>query len=171
MSKIIKTVWLKRIKKLLDILRVVGFTLAVVIVLACFMLVLVMEQYPIYFKQYLPDFNLLAKEICIPDHLRLIREDVCNLQFKVDKTLNHLESVKQERDLLKQHVETIDKLIVSEAYDVKPSKSQLLKQAIKEDEILKEKKGQPPGVLQMLLAGFVTYVILQTANYLSLGWG
>ena len=128
------------------------------------------ELYPVELQMYMPDLKLLLKQIIIPKELEQLRS--CNDYsiYKLNKLSSEMRSLQDQKLILKQEVNTIKKLLVSEAYDVKPSKNQLLNKAVMEEKLLNEKTEGQPGLVQLCFTGLVAYIILKSIILLNIGW-
>ena len=138
------------------------------IVLICLMAIT--ESGPPVLHEYSSNFNLFTKQIFIPEELADLRASNDLAKYKLQRITEDLHSIKVQRDTLQKEVETLSRLLESEAYNVKPSKTQLLEQALMEEKLLKEKVENGPGFVQLCLSGFVAFVLLKSIILLNIGW-
>ena len=93
--------------------------------------------------------------------------------IKLNKLSSEVRSLQDQKLILRQEVNTIKKLLVSEAhpYDVKPSENQLLNKAPMEEKLLNKKTEGQPGLAQLCFTGLVYYIILKSIILLIIDWG
>ena len=131
---------------------------------------LISETYPVELHEYLPNFNLIAKQVLMPEELADIRSGNKYAISQLNTVSSELKSIQAQRDILQDEVDTLNKLLVSEAYNVKPSKVQLLEQAIAEEKLLAEHEGKQPNFKQLCLSGLIAFIILKSIILLNIGW-
>lgn len=149
-----------------------NFIKIVIIFLSLFFisLLLISETYPSALHEYLPNFNLMAKQVLIPEELADIRSDNKYAISQLNAVSADLKSIQAQRDVLQHEVDTLNKLLVSNAYNVNPSKVQLLEQAIAEEKLLAEHEGKQPNFKQLCLSGLIAFIILKSIILLNIGW-
>lgn len=133
-------------------------------------LIIIFEFYPAELHAYVLDIKLLAKQICIPKELADLRASNNHSIHRLNKVSAELNSLQQQKIGLQKEVGTIKKLLVSEAYDVKLSKDQLLKKAITEEKLMNDKTEGQPGFTQLCLTGLVAYILLKSIILINIGW-
>ena len=148
MNFFIKYVLLKgfKLNRVFKNLYVLFIVFSVILII---LLMLISESYPASLKSYFFDFNLLAKQIFIPEEMVEIRYSKESASLALNDLSADLDSVRKQRNVLSNEVFTLNQLLISEAYNVKPSKVQLLEQALAEEKLLAENKEKPPGFKQL----------------------
>ena len=131
---------------------------------------IIAENNHLILHEYLPDLNSFVKQTFIPEEFEGIRSSNDLAKSKLHKISSDLNSIKAQRDVLQQEVETLRRLVESEAYNVKPSKKQLLEQAIMEEKLFKDKTNHGPDFIQFCTSGFVAFVLLKSIILLNIGW-
>ena len=134
-------------------------------------LFLIAGYYPEEWYQYLPDFNLWAKQFFIPEELNRLRSLNQPLREELDDVTRKLWSVRQQHSVSEKKMSTLINLSISDAYNSNATKSELLEQAVEEEKLLsKRDHTSRVSFKQLIMTGLMTFILFKSIFLFNIGW-
>ena len=120
----------------------------------------------------LPDFELALKQIFIPEPLDSLRTSNKKAVDQLKTASSNLHSLNQQKLILQTELDTLNRLLVSDAYKLEnPSRAQLLNKQIIVEQFYRDKMVEnQPSLFRTTLMVMSVSILLQSIILLTLGW-